>query len=314
MSEKSRISGWAPPPGVTLHLGGPIPPNWEFFAPPPTAIGPIVSAATTLSAGEKPMSPGLRWIFIACMTGLGIAGGIAIEALTNRSVFSGAFLALVMGGIGFSYAYFQTVFQHICTYVGAHGAAAITCSGEINSAARADVLLFARADTLRTSHHHVYRKLIIYNSTNFSFIWADIAGNPVGVYEGSHRSPEELPGADSFYCFCLAAEQAWSKWRLTRALEELSRDGTCRFTLPNRGHIAIGDGFCKFLIDGQEDRVQVRSIELHGRENITIHRHDPQPGWLWSSGEYSFHVDEMLNANLFVAMSQKFLGPFFNKP
>src|ERR1700727_2601650 len=58
---------WNPPPNVTEHQGAPLAPDSDFFADPPSDIGPIQTAHTSLRQSVRPKSAAVRLAFaLAC--------------------------------------------------------------------------------------------------------------------------------------------------------------------------------------------------------------------------------------------------------
>src|SRR4051812_34613412 len=67
----THASAWTPPPGVAEHSDQPIPPDADFFVPPPAEIGPVRSARTTLRLRNQPWA---MWLRLAIGLGITAAG------------------------------------------------------------------------------------------------------------------------------------------------------------------------------------------------------------------------------------------------
>lgn len=50
-----QIVDWVPPPDLTTHAGTPLPSNMQFFAAPPSELGQLTSACSSLKRGKGPM-------------------------------------------------------------------------------------------------------------------------------------------------------------------------------------------------------------------------------------------------------------------
>jgi serine/threonine protein kinase len=111
--------GWQPPPDVTDHIGGAYPANADFFAIPPTEIGPIISAFTTLTAKDKPLSPISRLSITISATLVCFIAFLFIIALAKVRELSWIVVwTMATPGITGVIAWAKTAFKHTCTYVG----------------------------------------------------------------------------------------------------------------------------------------------------------------------------------------------------
>lgn len=296
---------WIPPQEVADHLGNPIPQNWDFFAAPPPNIGNLVTAGSTLDLGEEPMAPATRMII--AIVAAGVAGGIGLtigfimEAIPLPGTIG---IGAVLAALGFWIAWAFTSFDHTCQFVGSEGVASITCSGSRTDLAAPEVFRFEQAAEVRNSIVHNYNKYGVYQGTNYSFVWADPAGNAVYTISGSHNYENNFPPSNDPYCFGFSAEEVWTRWIFQRVLMQIQQTGFYQFNVEGSGHVRVGQGYAEFNLDGTPQRLRSEEIAFANLDAgmLTIRRHGATEGWFSSDGIYTFGYGSLGNAQLFLRL------------
>jgi hypothetical protein len=307
---------WSPPSGLLTHADKPIPPEADFFVPPPPALGPLVSAQTSLTEDVQPRSPGQRFS-IATLAGLlGCLAGLLVILIAGiQSGFWRTFWLVATWGIGALIALGATRFRHTCSYVGRLGVARFSCAGGRELLTRERVFLFQDARELRTSQTRNYLNGI-YQGTQYEFNWTDEDGQKVFRLAGTHRGEKKLPKSTDPFHFALATELAWSVYLLDLAQEELDRNGFVHFNVGGRSWVRVGPGFLDLSIKDQQLRCRVEEIgEIFlGDGTFTVKHKDARKGFLGfgSSGIFSFQYGSMANAKLFLLALDRLLGLRFD--
>lgn len=118
-----RNSRWMPARSVTCHSGDPLLPVMDFFIPPPTEIGKIISAETNVKLTAHHPSPIFNCTVLAIASIIAaILGDILLLAANRepqaRTIVSSLFASIV-AYIGFAY---YPIFPY-CSYIGENGIA-----------------------------------------------------------------------------------------------------------------------------------------------------------------------------------------------
>lgn len=302
--------GWTPPPEVKDHLGGYIPPSWDFFAAPPPHIGAVTSAASSLTKEEEPMATGTR-AMVALVSGL-IAGGIIVGVGVPFEwepiwIGIGGTIAFLLVGV---IAWYWNAFDHTVHYVGAEGVAMISCSGDRDQIYDTQVFRFDQAAELRVDITHHYKNGI-YQHTNYSYNWTDAAGNYVHTISGSHSYEYETPPANDLYNYATSAETAWSLYLFNQAVDQINRQGFYQFNLYGGEFVRIGQGFVELSMGGNQERVRKEDMSQATMESgvLSIRRKDAVDGWFTSSGVFTFNYSDLANGRLFVVLFEHYAAP-----
>lgn len=218
------LSRWNPSADVRSHTGGLIPPGSVFFAPPPAAIGTVLSAQCGLrAAGSAVARPIARkvvglFLFFGALVGGLIGGGVA--HFHWIAVVVGILLgALLIGGP----IYRRERKRDDCTYVGTHGIARFPISSRRRSDPGGEVFLFADAVDLQTAF------LGRNSGTNFNFRWKNAQKKVIYKLEGGYYGNQKDIDPDAVVHFATAAEQAWTRYLLPQVTAELQRNGSYQF-------------------------------------------------------------------------------------
>jgi hypothetical protein len=299
---------------LTDHGGGPLPPDADFFVPPPRAIGELMSAYTTMRQGDVPWTPGGRAAWALMAAAFGILIGVLIPVLF-RSRHPVPFLilplALATGGAGL--ALWLTGFKRSCTYVGRDGVARFVCTGNRDRITLKEVFCFRDAMELRTSQtrHYVNGG---YTGTNYSFTWTDVAGLTRHVISGTHKSEKGTPPLTDKYYYATGAEFAWTMHLLGQIEAKLSFGGGVTFNVNKHDWVRVSPGHLRFAFKGQTFDCPVEEIRNArvDQGTFTIERVDARKGWFSSEGIFQFPYSQLANAQLFLILLDKVAGVQLN--
>src|SRR5206468_7994914 len=120
-----QLSTWQPSPKDVDHAGRPLGADRVFVVPPPTQIGTLLSAWSSVCGGRRIASIWRR-ILVCVMWALGVWGAFELAiALGEHFWHITEDTALLMRGGGLSFApcagllaFFQIEWQEYCTFVG----------------------------------------------------------------------------------------------------------------------------------------------------------------------------------------------------
>jgi hypothetical protein len=297
---------------VQNHGGLPIPDNAEFFAPPPEEIGPVISAHTTLRQGVEPTSMGARLLGggAAALLGL-LIGALIINGAGVKSAFWVFFLCVVPALCAFGIALLATGFTHTCTYIGREGVAKFVCTGSKDNLSTHEVFRFRDAAELRTSTTLRYVNSV-YQGTNYSYQWTDVAGRPRYIVSGTHNSEAGNPPSTDPFHFARGAEVAWTIYMLDQTYRQLELSGSVLFNLRDGRWVRVGKDTLALGGQGSEEPVvwdvaDIAGIRVH-QGQVQIRRVDAKEGWFSSQGIFKFSFDSLANAQLFFHLVEKVAG------
>lgn len=208
-----------------------------FFAPPPTEVGRLRSAASTLAEGDRslpaPRRAALLLVGVPLLTAVGALlawiAGLSPQFAENFGAWFGP-RELVCGGAALGGASALAALlsgvrsQFRVEYIGEEGVAWFTRRATAEAYDGSGVLPFAKAAHLWKKKTRVFIQFIpTYTSTVLR--WTDAAGRE--VYRITDRSGSR---DESTATFVLAAEVAWTRWRARRA-NDPSLSGALTFPL-----------------------------------------------------------------------------------
>ncbi len=304
----SRDEGaWNPPEEMKNHGGQVIIDDADFFVAPPSEIGEVFSAYTSLKVGVAPTSAAAR---TAWMLGLGGGGPLIGGVIGILIDHEGAllFFGIVAGLIATIIAFYATRFKHRCSYIGSQGVARFLCAGN-RANVDARVLRFRDAAELRVTQT---RRFVngVYQGTDYAFAWADVAGRPVYRIAGTYKSQQGNPAASDTYHFAAAAELAWSNYMLGQIRPQLISGGTIFFGLGGGDWVRLGEGQMVFCFKGETTHCDVEDIaEVRIQQGwFEVRRKDAVKGWFSSSGIFKFPYGGLGNAQLFLFLMDRHVG------
>lgn len=307
--EAGSVAGWLPGPEVVTHAGLPIDPEADFFAWPPDAIGPVLSATTTLRLGKRPMPP------ISRLAIAGFAGSTAVALLglvpepVPAALQAGAFL--VLAGL----VWLLTRFVHRCSYVGCDGVARFTCKGDRGRITGSELFVFLDAEALRTEQTKHYHNGV-YTGTSYRFTWTDDEGAKWFVLSGTYQGKDKPPKPKDAFHFAAAAERAWTDHRLIQAGYELESRGEVRFRIGKSDWLALGRGFLAYHHKDQTERwsaAEIGDIRIDDG-TLKIKRVDAREGWFRSDGVWKITYPALENALVFLTAASRWLVPTEGAP
>lgn len=310
----AMLDDWRPQQEVTEHSGEPLPADAFFFVSPPTEIGEVVTAHSSVRRG-KPLEPtGWRLLLAG---GLTAVGDFIIWLVLHSDTEIGS---LLMWMLLFSVPAFLITFlvskrTAVCSYAGSLGIARFRLKRDPDKTRRPEIFLFQNAVELRTSQTRHYTNGV-YTGTNYEFIWSNFQGKTCYKLTGSYYSSDGKPDKESPYYYALGAEGAWSAFAFERAKAELANHGVVRFNLPYGNYLVIGDGFIDLCFKGQTAHCPTHEIDRVTIKQgvITLRRTDAKSGFfgIGSSGIFTFDYAGLANARVFLFLLDHLVGVDFS--
>jgi hypothetical protein len=308
---------WTPPPGVTGHTGEPIPPDSNFFVPPPPEIGEIKSAYASLKAGAKTRSRGGRivltviWAIVPILVAAGIVflGGATFE----EGVIAFG-IAVVLSAVAAVIAWNVTRFKHACEFVGTDGCIVLKCRDAVENVQVEKSLRFKDAASLSISMTRYY-KGGSYRNTMYHFQWFPPQSDQVTFFLlGWIDEKKGTPPAGDAYNLGRAIENAWYAYLLPKLQADLTANGHISFQLDSKRWARVGAGFIEIAEKGGAvHRCAAGDIGSAKLESgtFTLTRKDSESrffGLLAPSGEFKFDYAKMHNGGAFLFAFENLLG------
>jgi hypothetical protein len=281
----------------------------DFFASPPSEIGELWTAESTLKEGREPMSPAVRVLIVIGIPVLCVAGFFYFASQTTRD--SDRFMWQVIGiaaAVGLLVLLaVMTRYRATCSYVGALGVAKFTLRGNRQAEPKLQRLLFVDATELRAAQ---VRQFVngVYTGTNYSFTWTNATGQRVYHLKGQHRGKKKPPKQGDPFHFARMAEIAWSEHVLGRAQQVLQAEGSIPFRVDKSRWLRVGPGFLEFHFGENPVRVtreEIASVALSNGQFSFKHK---DAKWFSRAGKFSFSYGGMANAKVFLLALDKLMG------
>ena len=297
--------GWQPSQGVAHHAGMAIDPQLDFFAPPPSEIGEIVTAASTLKTTKRPMPVVSRILLCGLVASVGVA---ALYLFDLKEPILEVLVAVPLAWL----TWYFTRFRHECSYVGKLGTARRFCKGNRSNVYKEERFLFDDAAELRTSQTRHYTNGV-YTGTSYSHVWTDAEGKKryklAGKYTGERKPPRA--SQSPFHSLRRRRKSPGAASLLERALEELNTKGAIRFNVGRNNWVAIGSGFIDLHMDGHDARCtreEIAGISLNG--GIFEIKRFRRQSWLVQQNRRFLlrRYGQMANSRLFLLALDKLLG------
>jgi len=310
--EPTIESAWQPTPGLRNHAGSPLTEDRVFFVAPPAAIGPVISATSSLlkhppkkSLKDKVLGPAIGGIVVGIFVGIII---LALSAPPIISLVVGIVVAIAFGGWCW---YDEGIFRAECSFVGEQGIAEYALKGSPTASPTEKVMLFEEAAQLRTQQTRVYKNGV-YQRTNYRYSWKH-RGQSEYVISGSYHHEGGQP--ESWHPFYLgpAAEIVWTQRLLKFANQDLADKGYVEFPVGKEVQsVKVGNHFLEFITPaGESQRTTVadmKKVELNSGQFRFVHR---DAKWWSGKGKYGFTYGSMPNARLFLMCLQQLAGVQF---
>jgi hypothetical protein len=299
-------------PACPDHAGRPLPPDADFFAPPPPEIGLLVSASTTLRVGVEPWSPTAR-LWLAGV--LPLACGVVAAAATLLIEFGtfGRWWAIA-GCLGVAVLVAATVnlmmlqdFSHYCRYVGRDGVARFACFKRRDNISRSEVLRFVDAADLWVAQVRIFIDGT-YHANQFAFEWTGDGQRALFAIKGN--SQVTGPAVRDLYQFAASAERVWTERLLDPARADLAAGRAVTFRLRRGGTVDLRRGVLRFDLSGKSEECPAAQLDEVTAANgvVTFARKDAREGWLWSKGVFRLPMNELANFELFLLLYAEAIG------
>ncbi len=308
-------SRWNPPAdGVTLHSGEQLPSGRIYLAGPPLEIGSVRSAHSNMEEHKgAEAQTGKR---IGSAFGGFFLGGFIVWILGVKVGLWGfteapMWVLGISGVIGAVVGFVSAKPKYETSYIGEHGIASYKYGGRGATIGKADVFSFARGDILQVQQTRNYYNGV-YTGTTYNFVWNNAAGKPEHRIMGTHKSKEGNPPTEDPYWYGIAAENAWSRFRLPALRDQLARGETVFFPVRGKGAVGVSRQGLTIQIGGKQEMVPMNAIGNLGINNgeVTITRIGAKKGFLGigADGVYKFPYSGLGNARLFLALLAEVIG------
>jgi hypothetical protein len=314
---------WIPSSDVTAHCGAPIGSDSRFFAPPPTAIGTIATASSTLkmsSPTEAMQFMVLGGCYCAFFTlfgwfgssfrvsglvtwaGVPIVGafGCLLFFLWDHHVWRVGKMPLVRIGL-----------RHRLTYVGQDGLAWFRRRQKAGSPETETILHFEDAKNMYAARtvHSVNGG---YTGTSFEMEFEDDSGrslfNIKGKTTGVTEADDEVGQFTDLYHFCESAEKTWSEFLFERLAVEFEERGIVEFQLSEKGRLRVGRGVLEVIVNGDKTRLTPEDIRGMGVSEGAFFIRSHDASWFKKKGKWSFPYDAIANARVFLVVIEQIGG------
>jgi len=318
-SENVEMSGsaWVPSEGVTCHTGKPIPSEFDFFVLPPSEIGRVLSAESSLQISAQPISLLNRLIAAVIVSGVIVAIVWIILFLIKffvpglSDIAHPLFFGIVGGSAGLLfgvYAFNAFGFNPSCTYVGDQGIAKIHLKGSRQATPLIDLLKFKDAANLYTGQVKHYKNAR-YRYTTYSYVWILLNGKNWEM-KGSHNSSVNQPFDSHPWYFAKSAESAWSNYLLPYVNEQFAQSGYVEFPMSGDPQgVRVGQGFLEFVLkNGSTQRAEVSEMQEISTEGGLFYFTHPNTNWLSNKGRYLVNYSDIPNAQLFMMCLKNLAG------
>jgi hypothetical protein len=211
----SGLAQWNPPPHLVDHVGQSLPPDMVFFTPPPTEIGDIISAYSSMDIGKKMLQRRRGYKRIATLvimtTAFMVFGLLAIANFIGASMLAGMATLIVGPFIAMKTGYIV----HRCSFVGTQGFTSSEWNRRSQSCKPPKTFLFNRAATSYSSIINMYYGPI-YHSSMYMLGWKDENGKVEWYANTQYRKRKGLPPIYSLYHFYQSAENAWKRYEASQ--------------------------------------------------------------------------------------------------
>ncbi len=307
-----------PPAEVPDHLGRPQPPGADFFVPPPAELGPLRSAATDLVRGHA--GGRARPIRAALLSGLA-AGGLLFVILLVVLLAVGAGVwrlgpAIVTGPlfffvVGAVVGWRQFRFAATCNYVGERGLATFSARGRRERIVASARLEFGEVAELRVLTRRLTRNGA-YAGTRVELRWYDASGLERFHLLDTYSDRVE-PSPSALHLVARSAELAWTRFILPRLAQAFEAHGSARFMLGTGDALELTPGGLRVELRGKQALLPSGELEPFSVENglFSIRRRGATRRVLFGdpAESFSFSYDSLANAQAFLALAERTLGP-----
>jgi hypothetical protein len=303
-----RTSQWTPLSKNTSHIGSPIPHSMDFFIPPPTEIGKIISAHSNIELTKPHPSPILNCIAIAIAALLAAMLGDLLILKTNANnptIGTGRVLiSSLFGGITIWLGFTKLVVFPRCSYVGEKGIAEFKQLSDSIQKIKPTIILFKDFDSLFTQMTRSYYNGI-YTGTTYEYKWS-VIDRVIRRIDGYFYSWRNIPSANHPWHFINAGELAWTAYLWEKSQQEYERQGYVEFRMSkNSGtkfqSVRVGAGWVEFISkkDGAT-KIKLSDMKEMSLNNGGFNFIHKDAKWLSSQGKFYFNYSSLSNAKLFL--------------
>ena len=312
-----RNSRWMPPASVNRHCGESLLPTMDFFIPPPSEIGKILSAETNVNLTQPHPSPVLNCTVLAIATVVAAIGADVLVCIAGGAnqpqprMILGFGFALFVLYLGCTY---YPLFPY-CSYVGEEGIAQYWQFSTSIQKNKRSVLRFQ--DATKLFHQQIISFYNgIYSGTSYTYTWKAgdrIIHNSTGYYYSQHNPPR----ASHAWHFLYSGEIAWTNHVWHKAEKSFHKlgyvefDVTAGFGEKTRG-VRVGEGWVEFLLkDNRFQRFSLTEMKQISLNNGLFQFTHQDAKWFSSDGRFAFNYSGLANAKLFLLCMERIANKNF---
>jgi hypothetical protein len=308
-----RASRWMPLDDNTTHAGEPIPQAMDFFIPPPTSIGKVISAHSNVDLTKPHPSPTFNASAIAIFVLFAaMFGDLLITKISgnNPTIGSGRVLVSVCcGGIALWIGCAKLVVFPRCSYVGEKGIAQFKQTSNSIQKIKPNIVLFKDVDSFFAQMTRSYYNGI-YSGTSYEYKWAS-CDRVVRTMSGYFYSWSNIPNANHVWHYINSAESAWTFYSWEKAQQEYARKGYVEFRfIQDYGSqfqaLHLGNGWLEFRSKKAGNiRIKLsdmKEMSLADGGFSFIHK---DTKWWSAQGKFYFGYSSISNAKLFLLCMQE---------
>ncbi|TWT63120.1 hypothetical protein [Rubinisphaera italica] len=265
--------------GLVTHKGEEFQEAYVLLSPPPSEIGELRSAFSTLceSTFNRTVLNRIMYaltIGIFCSLLFLFAAGIFHDIHPDNwqqalddYISSMAIVCLIVT----LFIFLLRRRKHISTYVGTNGIAKFTCfEDQLDGCVNSHILSFKDASELRWIFNDVFVHGG-YSGSSFVFRWLNSNQQEVFLINGSFHDKDYSPPLDNEYYFAAAAQTSWNHIQYERSIQELKQNGFASFRVFESDMISVGVGYLEFVFDGTSVRLPPDEVELFTLREGALH-------------------------------------------
>jgi hypothetical protein len=299
---------WTPTFGVINHGGDLLGTDAIFFAAPPAEIGNLLSADSTLGADLKTKKRNgyttyLNWFQALLWAGLaGFLTWFILALLIKNDITA------ILAGVTVAAFTFWRTFEkdgHVspatCTFVGSQGIAQYVWDDDESKRQTPHLLLFQNATELRTLETRHFIKNA-YQYTTYVYQWYDSSRAGFSV-SGLYINQNSLSESRSYH-FALAAEKAWTLFKMERALDSLLQGNSVSFDIKNGDTLILTNEAVELRRKGKTVRIDYKDNPHFDVQQgvMTLTSQDTSRSFFGDKGSYSFNYHDVTNAQLLLLL------------
>jgi len=317
-SENNPLSSkWHPSDNINDHSGRAISDDEEvvFFCSPPSSIGPLISASSTLKKGDSPHSSLIKLVAM-------LSAGFALALLTKlllpvpfKHISSNLLhvLTIVISLMGVFWVNNLMKFSKKCSYVGSKGFFDGLIEEPLSKPPLESIVLFEDVSALYSRLVDIYRDEL-YEETTYSFSWEDKDGESLYSVDGSYN--KMVVPCNNLYHFYSKASDIWNSQLFSKSVANLEKGNIVFFNIKfndikkydtikknnDINKIGLNNALFEFCYENEIEKIHFNDIkEIVVKEgSIAIFYSETSLGN--KDGKYLLKLSYISNADTFVGL------------